>query len=745
MYFFTGTPVHWLFSLSPAGAPFAGAAPVHAVPAAVMIALLAAALWAGCRLFRRLRERRSGTSDSRENLDSYVEQEKLLNRIWEQLMTKLDDQDVFTEILKTIVGHMGAYTSYIYRSDFTVGQDIVYAHFQAGDEPVVPLEEYPRMPINPDAEWFKMTMNREIWELTDTETEEARRIQGEWNCHMPALKVRALCGIGLRLNGEFWGYMGFSFQTPQKPLSVRQKFLLSSMAHITEIFLERKRNRQSLDRSENEKHLILDTMNIPIMLFDPGMKLIRCNNAALKIAGIPEEEVYGLGCRKAFCGEACRSPECPVRRTRDDLAVHTRELTLRGRDYLLRSNPIIIDGRLVYIMKTMIDVTEFNAIRKELTAALEQAQAANKAKSCFLASISHEIRTPLNAVIGFSELLKGGGLSETERVEYLDSINLAGNSLLRLINDVLDLSKLEAGQMTLTPQPTDVAALLREVQAIFRYKVQEKHLFFRLDCPAGLPLFLLDSLRLRQILLNLTGNAVKFTGEGGVTLSAGFTPSGGGRGTLAIRVRDTGIGIPEEAQQRIFEPFVQSDSARDTHVYGGTGLGLAICRRLAGRMSGKIVLESEIGKGSCFTLLLENIEPAGRKELRDGRADAPPPSARRKHRVLLVDDVLLNLKVLQAMLRRLGVESACASSGREALEILREDTDFDLILTDLWMPEMDGAELAREIRSRPAAGRLPVVVVTADTQAGGKPVDCFSGILYKPITLESLERLFPAR
>lgn len=549
-----------------------------------------------------------------------MEQEKLLNRIWEQLMTKLDDQDVFTEILKTIVGHMGAYTSYIYRSDFTVGQDIVYAHFQAGDEPVVPLEEYPRMPINPDAEWFKMTMNREIWEVTDTETEEARRIQGEWNCHMPALKIRALCGIGLRLNGEFWGYMGFSFQTPQKPLSVRQKFLLSSMAHITEIFLERKRNRQSLDRSENEKHLILDTMNIPIMLFDPGMKLIRCNNAALKVAGIPEEEVYGLGCRKAFCGEACRSPECPVRRTRDDLAVHTRELTLRGRDYLLRSNPIIIDGRLVYIMKTMIDVTEFNAIRKELTAALEQAQAANKAKSCFLASISHEIRTPLNAVIGFSELLKGGGLSETERVEYLDSINLAGNSLLRLINDVLDLSKLEAGQMTLTPQPTDVAALLREVQAIFRYKVQEKHLFFRLDCPAGLPLFLLDSLRLRQILLNLTGNAVKFTGEGGVALSAGFTPSGGGRGTLAVRVRDIGIGIPEEARQRIFEPFVQGDSACDTHVYDGTGLGLAICRLLAGKSSGT------------------------------GRADAPPPSARWKFRVLLVDDVLLNLKVLQAML-----------------------------------------------------------------------------------------------
>lgn len=546
-----------------------------------------------------------------ENLRSYVEQEKLLNRIWERLMTKLNDQEVFTEILRTIVGFMGAYTGYIYRSDLSLGKDIAYAGFQSDNFLEIPLEAYPEMPINQDAIWFKQTMNRQIWEVPDTETEEARRIQGDWNKHMPALKVRALCGIGLWLNGEYWGYIGFAFRTPHEPLNAQQKFLLTSMAHIAEIFLERKQSQQDLDRSEYEKHLILDTMNIPIMLFNPNMELIRCNNAALAIAGKSEEEVYRLGCQEAFCGEKCRSRECPVWRTHDDLQVHTRELHLKGRDYQLRAKPIIIDGKLVYIMKTMIDVTEFNEIKKKLTTALQEAQAASKAKSYFLATMSHEIRTPLNAVIGFSELLKGGDLSEEERMEYLDSINLAGNSLLRLINDVLDLSKLESEQMVLTLQPTDITALLREIQAVFQYKVQEKKLFFKLDCPPALPLFRLDNLRLRQILLNLIGNAVKFTEQGGITLAVSFRQDGNApRGLLSIRVCDTGIGITEEAQHRIFKPFVQSDAVRDTHVYGGTGLGLAISRRLAERMGGTIGLESETGKGSCFVVRLENVELA---------------------------------------------------------------------------------------------------------------------------------------
>lgn len=678
-----------------------------------------------------------------ENLKSYVEQEKLLNRIWARLMTKLDDQEVFTEILRTIVGFMGAYTGYIYRSDFSIGKDIAYAAFEEDASLEIPLEDYPEMPIVPEAVWFQKTMNHEIWEVTDTETEEARRIQGEWNRHMPALGVRALCGIGLWLNGKYWGYIGFAFRAPHEPLSAQQKFLLISMAHIAEIFLERKRSRQDLDRSEYEKHLILDTMNIPIMLFNPDMQLIRCNNAALAIAGKSEEEVYRLGCQEVFCGEKCRSRDCPVRRTHDDLMVHTRELHLKDRDYLLRANPIVIDGKLVYIMKTMLDVTEFNAIQKKLTTALQEAQAASKAKSYFLATMSHEIRTPLNAVIGFSELLKGGDLSPEEQMEYLDSINLAGNSLLRLINDVLDLSKLESEQMVLMLQPTDLSALFREIQAVFQYKVQEKKLFFRMDCPNGLPLLKVDNLRLRQILLNLIGNAVKFSEQGGITLAADFRPGrDAARGTLFIQVRDTGIGIAEEARHRIFKPFVQSDTIRDTHVYGGTGLGLAICHRLAERMNGKIMLESEVGKGSCFIVRLDEVEPVTDSGERPAAACAEAPTDLQKLRLLLVDDVPMNLKVLAAMLRKLDVESVCAGSGGEALNILQDDRNFEVVLTDLWMPGMNGVELAKKIRQNPLTARLPVIAVTADAESRDNfAIEHFAGLLLKPVTLEKLNEI----
>lgn len=671
-----------------------------------------------------------------ENLKLYSGQERLLNSILEKVTLQADDDEALQEILRSIIVHLGAMTSYIFHTDFETGMDIPVAEYWPDDHRKTKI---PSLPIDFDSVWFGQVRNHEIFEVPETGTEEARRIQGQWAQYMPAFGVGALYGVGVWLDRKFWGYMGFSYPEPHGRLTPQERFLLNSAAHMVEIILERRSNRVELDRSEYEKHLILDTMNIPIMLFDPEMKLIRCNNAALKIAGRPEEEVYRLGCQEVFCGEECRSPECPVRRTHEDLKEHTRELQLKGRDYLLRSNPVVIDGKLVYIMKTMIDVTEFNAIRKQLTAALQEAQAASKAKSYFLATISHEIRTPLNAVIGFSELLKDGGLSEGVQMEYLDSINLAGNSLLRLINDVLDLSKLEAEQTVLTPLPTDIGELLGEIRAIFQYKARGKGLFFRLDCPAGLPKFLLDSLRLRQILLNLVGNAVKFTERGGITLSAEFRKNG----PLVIRVRDTGIGVAEEAQQRIFEPFGQSDAVRDTHVYGGTGLGLAICRRLAERMGGDIGLESKPGKGSCFIIRLERVETA---EADDGRnvENAAFPAVGVRARVLLVDDVPMNLKVLAAMLGKLEIGSVCAVSGREALDILRKDREFQLVLTDLWMPEMDGAELAEKIHAEPATAHLPVVAVSADTRVVNEGSGVFQGTLLKPITLASLEKILPA-
>ena len=379
--------------------------------------------------------------------------------------------------------------------------------------------------------------------------------------------------------------------------------------------------------------------------------------------------------------------------------------------------------------------------QQQILDALKEAQDASRTKSYFLATMSHEIRTPLNAVIGFSELLKSGNLPKKEQAEYLDSIHLAGNSLLRLINDVLDLSKLEAEQTVFTPQPTDVGVLLHEIRAIFQYKVQQKKLFFRIDCPVDMPKFSLDSPRLRQVLLNLIGNAVKFTGHGGIILAVDYRLDGNGRGNLAIRISDTGIGITEEAQKKIFEPFVQGDSVRDTHVYGGTGLGLAISRRLIERMGGTIQLESEVGKGSVFIINLENIELVAMKtEPVAGNIGKASGDILRKRRVLLVDDVSINLKVLQAMLRKLDIECVCAESGKQTLEILDKDCNFDLIFSDLWMPEMDGAELAEKIHACPETVRLPIFAITADTQINS--LKEFHGVLHKPITLEKLNQFF---
>ena len=373
----------------------------------------------------------------------------------------------------------------------------------------------------------------------------------------------------------------------------------------------------------------------------------------------------------------------------------------------------MIQGKPAYILRTMIDMTDFNETQRQLARALTEAENANKAKSLFLATMSHELRTPLNAVIGFSELLQNNEVSHEELMDYLHSINVAGNTLLTLINDILDLSKIEAEQMKIVPEPTDLRLLAGEFQAIFKQKVEEKGLFLKIECPQELPVVKIDSLRVRQILLNLIGNAVKYTRNGGITVTFGFLKKDGCEGTLRTRVADTGIGILSDAQKEIFNPFIQQDAVRDSRIYKGTGLGLAISQRLAERMGGRILLRSELGKGSVFTLELEHVPYIGNA----------------------------NLKVLSAMFRKLHIKADTVSSGGEVLEYLKTNIP-DILLTDLWMPGMNGENLAREIRANPAYSKMKIFAVTADTDNQANfNMELFDGILLKPVTLEKLNGL----
>lgn len=383
-------------------------------------------------------------------------------------------------------------------------------------------------------------------------------------------------------------------------------------------------------------------------------------------------------------------------------------------------------------------ILERKRSREQLLSALQQAEDANRAKSFFLASMSHEIRTPLNAVIGFSDLLKDETLDRQVQRDYLNSISNSGNALLQLINDVLDLSKLEADQMAFNPEETNFAELCHEVGDIFQPQMKAKSLTGTIDIP-HLPFLFVDKLRIRQILFNLIGNAVKFTQTGGWTLRATFEPRPADCGTLRFSVSDTGAGIDKADQKALFDLFVQTKNFRGTYAANsGTGLGLVICRRMLQRMNGKITLESELGKGSTFTVILEKVAFAEKQSLTPGQAQARPMTDKTTPFVLLVDDIEINLKVMQAIMQKMEIRSITASSGQEALKLLGPHS-FDMVFTDLWMPEMNGEQLAKAIRQVKGCESIPIVAVTADVASGDNfDISCFTHIITKPVTAGKL-------
>ena len=379
--------------------------------------------------------------------------------------------------------------------------------------------------------------------------------------------------------------------------------------------------------------------------------------------------------------------------------------------------------------------------------ALAHAQAADKAKSFFIASVSHEIRTPLNSVIGFAELLREGGVPKDQQREYLDAISTSANALLMLINDVLDLSKLEANQMKIVTEFTDFNALCREVMLIFTFRVKENGNTLVADVPEDLPELDIDNIRIRQILINLFGNAVKFTKNGTITLHVSFTPDPGSAdtGTLRCAVSDTGIGISEENQKKLMEPFVQLSGLRGTNaVNNGTGLGLSISKRLAVRMNGELTCTSKVGEGSTFAVTLNAVRYRAKAAPAVQAQPKPQPLARdmKALRILVVDDVPMNLHVAKALFNKLGFQDiSTANSGKAALELLGRQP-VDLILSDMWMPEMDGSELSAEVKKDPRFAHIPIIAQTADVETGGNfDMSHFDAIILKPLTREKLSNL----
>ena len=317
-----------------------------------------------------------------------------------------------------------------------------------------------------------------------------------------------------------------------------------------------------------------------------------------------------------------------------------------------------------------------------------------------------------------------------------------------LINDVLDLSKLEANQMQIITEFTDFNVLCREVMLILTFRARENGNKLVSDVPDDLPELEVDNIRIRQILINLFGNAVKFTKDGTITLQVSFTPDPGSAdtGTLRCAVSDTGIGISEENQKKLMEPFVQLSGLRGTNaVNNGTGLGLSISKRLAVRMNGELTCTSTIGEGSTFAVTLHSVRcraknlPAVREQSKsEPGAGALVPDVSQP-RILIVDDVPLNLRVAKALFNRIGFhEIFTAGSGKAALELLGRQP-VDLILSDMWMPEMNGAEFSAAVKQDPRFAHIPIVAQTADVETNGNfDMSHFDAIILKPLTREKL-------
>ncbi|WP_157272174.1 CHASE domain-containing protein [Azohydromonas aeria] len=377
-------------------------------------------------------------------------------------------------------------------------------------------------------------------------------------------------------------------------------------------------------------------------------------------------------------------------------------------------------GPPVRLVGALQDITERHAVAAALREAKLAAESANAAKSEFLAHMSHEIRTPLNAVIGLAYLLEQSPLQAQQR-ESVARIQVAGRALLAVVNDVLDLAKIEARQMALEPRPFDLRALLQEMRDLFGPQAQRKGLELRVDADGAAaalaPVLVGDDTRLRQVLVNLLSNALKFTEAGSVALALRAQPAGPGRVRVRFEVRDSGIGIPAEALKKLFSPFTQAE-AGTTRRYGGTGLGLSIVRRLAELMEGTAEAESVAGEGSVFRVeVVLGVAEAGAGAGAPRGAAAEPAAVAQALagvRVLVVDDSEINRDVARRVLELQGAAVSTAADGLQALRQLRADPGAcDVVLMDMQMPVLDGLEATRQLRNEPALRDLPVLALSA--------------------------------
>ncbi|MFC3120466.1 transporter substrate-binding domain-containing protein [Agaribacter flavus] len=495
------------------------------------------------------------------------------------------------------------------------------------------------------------------------------------------------------------------------------------------------RTQTELSLKQVEKNLRMVIENIPIIIYVAEYetnKLLMANPYATDALSIKDKDVSTLSSTRFYDKKLGNVSEKQVEIT---------DYNGNKIDGLLSIIPIRFQGKKA-LLHIVVNLSERVAMERALEEAKNNAISANNAKSEFLANMSHEIRTPMNAIIGFTELLHEQ-VQDNKLKSFVKTIKSAGNALLLLINDILDLSKIEAGKLTLSKEVCNPHSIFEEVSNIFTMNVRSKGLDFMLEVDEKIPkALLLDATRIRQILFNLVGNAVKFTDKGMITLRATALNEDDIHSKIDLRidVEDTGIGIPEDKLKQIFESFQQQEG-QSVRKYGGTGLGLSISKRLTELMDGTISVNSKPDLGSCFSVYLNAVDIAS---IEQTRVDASPHAQPDKivafncGKVLIVDDVADNRRLLVEIFKTLGIEYEEASNGKEAVQ-LADMNHYDAIIMDIRMPEMDGYQAAELIKT--STPNTPVIALTASVMRDDyerKRRENFSGYLRKPVLKKEL-------
>lgn len=519
---------------------------------------------------------------------------------------------------------------------------------------------------------------------------------------------------------------------------------------------------------------LMDNIPLPVYFKNVDSRYIDCNKAFTKLFGLSKEDIIGktvyhlLDAQQA---ELFEEKDLDLLLSRIPQIFETQiRFNNKSISFFLFHKSVYYDSynQVAGIIGTMLDITDSKQAEDELLKFTEDLQAArsvqeehsnnmaimieelenakleaenaNKAKSEFLANISHEIRTPMNAVLGFSEIL----LNRTEDVTnryYLNTIISSGRALLSLINDILDLSKIESGKIELNLEPMSLGDLIHEVGLIFSKSIEDKGLLYIENLQKSSPNLLLDEIRIRQILFNLLGNAIKFTEKGQIKIETQYLYLSDSQDIvdISIIISDTGIGIPSDEFESIFNDFVQR-SGQNTKKYGGTGLGLAITKRLVEKMNGSIAIQSEIGKGSTFNVYIPRVSVAQtqRNNIQSPNIHLLNPMFLAQT-VLVADDITFNRELIKGILDNRNLNILEAIDGEKALELVKISKP-DLVLLDIKMPKIDGYEVARTLRNDDNTKNIPIIAVSASVipRANSDEFAVFDEFMFKPINQQSL-------